>query len=233
MIVKILRNQSANYKVPRSVQQEILGFEASLVDQLGLALDAPSPYNLVPRNAVPVPLPPPSIESAGDATAVGEFTVLVMPRYICTVASSPRFSFQALFEGGKRMVRALDFLHSRAIAHLDVKGGNIFVDQPGQWWLGDFGSARSFASDSNHTVITTTGVYYPYNLCGNKPRPQVDWYMLCVTLCIASVDVKVRTASFQSPVSNSHVRSYVRELDDEGTGLAALLAEMLQKHDSV
>lgn len=132
LIVKILRNQSANYEVPRSVQQEILGFEASLVDQLGLALDAPSPYNLVPRNAVPVPMPPPSIESAGDATAVGEFTVLVMPRYICTVASSLRFSFQALFEGGKRMVRALDFLHSRAIAHLDVKGGNIFVDQPGQ-----------------------------------------------------------------------------------------------------
>ena len=56
--------------------------------------------------------------------------------------------------------------------------------------------------------------------------------MLCVTLCVASVDAKDMIATFGSPVIDSLVRSYVRDLDDEDTGLAALLAEMLQKHDT-
>lgn len=40
------------------------------------------------------------------------------------------------------MTTALNTLHAVRIVHLDVKPGNIFVDMSGDFFLGDFGSAR-------------------------------------------------------------------------------------------
>lgn len=156
-----------------------------------------------------------------------------MLRYVTTVTSSPRLSHAGLVSGGRQVIAALEYMHSKKVAHLDVKGDNVFLDQPGQWWLGDFGSARSFADDSTHTVVTTTRVFYPFDLRGTKPGPYIDWYMLSVMLCLANVDAKHLTSTFGSPVSDKRLRDYVNGLADYGSGLKAVLVDLLGRHDSV
>ncbi|KAL0047618.1 hypothetical protein WJX82_007839 [Trebouxia sp. C0006] len=47
----------------------------------------------------------------------------------------------AIETGGRRMLRALEYIHSKRLVHMEVKGNNIFVDMFGNWWLGDLGSA--------------------------------------------------------------------------------------------
>jgi serine/threonine protein kinase len=178
-----------------------------------------------------VPLVPTKIAAIEDPSAENRtFNAFIMPRFVTTVAQAPSFSHPALVHGGRRMMVALEYMHARSIAHLDIKTDNVFVNQAGEWWLGDFGSARSFASDSTDTVYSTTEPYYPTSILGRKPSPRFDWYMLCVMLCICAADAREAwTEQFGSPVRDSSIRAYVRTL--EGTELGAVLAELLDKHD--
>jgi len=105
---------------------------------------------------------------------------IVMPMYVRTVADSARLWPASLNDGTLRIMQALEHMHGLNLVHMDVKGSNIFIDQGGDWYLGDFGST----CDSGEAVITTTPSFYPNNLCGLPAHPKYDWFMLLVTILI-------------------------------------------------
>jgi serine/threonine protein kinase len=84
------------------------------------------------------------------------------------------------------MIDALEYMHSLDLVHMDVKGSNIFIDQAGDWFLGDFGSTCV----KGETVITSTPSFYPTNLGGVSAYPKYDWFMLLVAILIEMMPKK-------------------------------------------
>jgi hypothetical protein len=228
LMVKLLKVQRDLVGVKDSEQEAALKHEDDMVKILGLA--NPS-VNFVPmrRTTITIPSDPQVVKMV--STAPGNFTALIMPRFITTVARAPLFSHQALADGAVTMIYALEYMHALHIAHLDVKGDNVFVSQEGVWHLGDFGSSRYFKS----AVVTTSSSFYPHRIVGEEAHARFDWYMLCVMLCLASVDVHADlTVMFGSPVRDNLVRDYVEHLAgcEKSKALANVMAELLARHDS-
>ena len=119
------------------------------------------------------------VVNIGDSNGISR-QAIIMPMYVRTVADSARLWPASLIDGSKRMVQALEYMHGLGLVHMDVKGSNIFIDQAGDWYLGDFGSTCNIG----HKVITTTPSFYPTNLCGLPALPKYDWFMLLVTVLI-------------------------------------------------
>ena len=122
-----------------------------------------------------------------------------MPTYVRTVSTSARLWPASLVDGLARMIVALEHMHSLGLVHMDVKehmdslglvrmdvkGSNILIDQAGDWYPGDFGSAR----DVNEAVFTTTPSFYPATpsasaACLRSPSTTGSWFMLLVTILI-------------------------------------------------
>lgn len=90
----------------------------------------------------------------------------------------------------KKVGKALEYVHSKKINHLDIKPANIMVrrsdDNP---ILIDFGLSKQYDSEGNQTSTTPTGIshgYAPmeqYNDGGVREfSPQTDLYSLAATL---------------------------------------------------
>lgn len=90
----------------------------------------------------------------------------------------------------KKVCKALEYIHSKRINHLDIKPANIMVrhcdDNP---ILIDFGLSKQYDSEGNQTSTTPTGIshgYAPmeqYNDGGVREfSPQTDLYSLAATL---------------------------------------------------
>lgn len=109
----------------------------------------------------------------------GTFAALLMPRYLYSIARGPRTQ-KLLAREGRRMVDALLYMHDKEYVHMDVKADNIFVDNTGCWFLGDFGSACKFGT----LVHSTTSIFYPENVLRTIAVPKYDWFMLLVMLLI-------------------------------------------------
>ena len=111
---------------------------------------------------------------------------IIMPTYVRTVADSARLWPASLVDGLARMIAALEHMHSLDLVHMDVKGSNIFIDQAGDWYLGDFGSTCV----KGGTVTTTTPSFYPTKLGGMSAYSKYDWFMLLVTILIEMMPKK-------------------------------------------
>lgn len=89
----------------------------------------------------------------------------------------------------KKVGKALDYVHSKKINHLDVKPANIMVRRSDDYpILIDFGLSKQYDSSGNQTSTTPTGIshgYAPmeqYNDGGVKEfSPQTDLYSLAAT----------------------------------------------------
>mmetsp|Transcript_21654 Transcript_21654/g.31067 ORF Transcript_21654/g.31067 Transcript_21654/m.31067 type:complete len:248 (+) Transcript_21654:353-1096(+) len=112
--------------------------------------------------------------------------VIVMPRYAGTITQSPKFNQNVIVREGKKLLKALKFMHNHNIVHMDVKGDNILLDYNGNWLLGDFGSCR-FIGDS---ILSTTEMFYPSNILCLPAHPCYDYFMLLVVLLIESLEKK-------------------------------------------
>jgi len=118
-------------------------------------------------------------EKKGDAANSIVYAIL-MPRYITTVAKSPKFHVKTLLVQVTKFVETLEYIHSNNIVHLDIKGDNIFIDANGEWFIGDFGSCKRIGD----TVVTTTTLFHWQNIVGKKATPHFDYSMLLVMLLI-------------------------------------------------
>jgi len=76
------------------------------------------------------------------------------------------------------------FLHSVGFAHMDVKPANIFVDQDGQYVLGDLGSIARFDTKSASTMA-----YLPKDKRDRPASAAVDWWMTALTIYDLSIGV--------------------------------------------
>lgn len=104
------------------------------------------------------------------------------------VKSQGRLSFDVALEYITQVARALDYLHSDRLNHLDIKPANIMVRNDGSVALIDFGLAKHYDSSGNQTSTTPAGIsqgYAPleqYNEGGIKDfSPATDTYALAAT----------------------------------------------------
>ncbi|KAL0024674.1 hypothetical protein WJX77_007986 [Trebouxia sp. C0004] len=116
----------------------------------------------------------------------GKYAAIVMPHYCGSVATQVQMSEAAIEAGAQRMLRALEYVHSKGLVHMDVKGDNIFVDMAGDWWLGDLGSAVEVGA----AVQSTTAWFSQKTLKGQPAKTEYDWYMLAVALTAEEVQKK-------------------------------------------
>ncbi|KAL0043055.1 hypothetical protein WJX79_007826 [Trebouxia sp. C0005] len=100
----------------------------------------------------------------------GKYAAIVMPQYCGSVAAQVQMSEAAIEAGARRMLRALEHVHSKELVHTDVKGANIFVDMDGDWWLGDLGSAVEVAA----AVQSTTDWFSQQKLKGQPAKTRYD-----------------------------------------------------------
>lgn len=84
---------------------------------------------------------------------------------------------------GDNIGRALQVCHERQMVHRDVKEGNIFVDNDGDFKLGDFGVATTLEKTQQLVSKKGTPIYMaPEMLLGKEYSFDVDVYALCVVL---------------------------------------------------
>ena len=107
----------------------------------------------------------------------GPITVMpLMPQVLASV--DPIFASQAIYNT-RRILTALEFCHGRAVVHGDVKPSNVFLDDRGAAFLGDFG-VRDFLPDGRrgHTLEYAA----PELLTGEPRSPASDVCAAAVTL---------------------------------------------------
>ncbi len=84
---------------------------------------------------------------------------------------------------GDNIGRALRICHEKQMVHRDVKESNIFVDDDGDFKLGDFGVATTLEKDQGIVSRKGTPVYMaPEMLLDKQYSFDVDIYALCVVL---------------------------------------------------
>ena len=95
---------------------------------------------------------------------------------------------------------ALEYLHSRKMCHLDVKPGNVLINDDGEATLIDFGIAKVFGSDGQaltDSPVTYTTHYAPLEQYQGLQdfSPQTDLYSLGATLYFLVLGQKPPVAS--------------------------------------
>ena len=90
-------------------------------------------------------------------------------------------SQETVIKLGTDLCKALVFCHAKNIIHRDIKPANIFVDEYGNFKLGDFGIARQFDAgryNTNQTMVGTVSYIAPEVYRGEAYTDSVDIYSL-------------------------------------------------------
>ena len=135
-----------------------------------------------------------------------------MPRYVTTLAEMAPLCEVALVDGLKDMIAAIEYVHSRNVVHMDIKGDNIFINGNGKWFLGDFGSCKYELEETT----SFTPYFLPEVPLKSKPLKSYDWYMLGVTIVVQlfKLEWKEKLCSIDTRIVNhSLVLRAAREVE--------------------
>ena len=83
---------------------------------------------------------------------------------------------------GKDLLNALKICHSKNIIHRDIKPENIFVNEFGDYKLGDFGVARIMSHTTNATKTGTPFFMAPEVVNNEKYGKEADIYSLALVM---------------------------------------------------
>ncbi len=108
------------------------------------------------------------------------------------LAQGRRFQYQEIRQIAFAVCGLLGYLHglSPPVLHRDIKPSNIILDEAGQVYLVDFGSARdrllyqSYRDTGQGSTIVGTYGYMPYEQFSGKASPASDIYALGATLAL-------------------------------------------------
>lgn len=180
-------------------------------------------------------------EGGGRRTSL---EVLVMPRFVETLQDPQVRSPECILTQTKRIVGALNYIHEHNRVHMDVKAGNIFVSDSGDWYLGDFGSCVPLDSP----IVSYTEMLYWDILPPPSPaRFEYDWAMLGVCVLIQAKislhknerelvsfdlgELTVVGASERKRVSKEKVFQVTSTVEDEA--LRTLIGRLLNHKDAL
>ena len=86
---------------------------------------------------------------------------------------------------GRKLLSALQYIHSEGVIHLDVKAMNVFIDiNTGAWHLGDFGSCKPIGQK----ITSSTFQFYFEEMAFTPAHPKHDYFMLLMLLLIEGLD---------------------------------------------
>ena len=67
-----------------------------------------------------------SADHGSTGRGPGKYAAIVMPHYCGSAAAQVQMSEAAIESGARRMLRALAYVHSKELVHMDVKVKNLF-----------------------------------------------------------------------------------------------------------
>ncbi|CAL8462729.1 g2262 [Coccomyxa elongata] len=103
-----------------------------------------------------------------------------MRRFVSVLSELPQLSDKLIYEGGLRLVDALERMHAAGRMHCDVKGPNVLLTEKGHWYLGDYGASVKVGEK----VWSCTEQFYPGKSIFTPADPKLDWGMLTVLLLV-------------------------------------------------
>ena len=165
---------------------------------------------------------------------VGVNNILIMPWYTSTLNKHPSNCLDWIALQGRRILNALQYLHSEGYAHMDVKAMNIFVDHANNCFLGDFGSCKPLGKP-----ITSCSISFCWeDVRGQLAHPKYDYFMFLLMMLIECLEDR-RTYTIQfyrdDGVGFASVAKVVEaarsriKLETTPSTLADLLVEVLDK----
>ena len=136
LVIKILPRHDERYKL------SAIGEKGALEDlQLNtFSLEGP----LVRMELIKVGLEGDSARAV--EVGPGEYEALKMRRFVGVLSELPQLSDKLIYEGGLRLVDALERMHAAGRVHCDVKGPNVLLTENGHWYLGDYGASVKVGS---------------------------------------------------------------------------------------
>ena len=151
-----------------------------------------------------------------DVAVKGKWAAIKMKRFFGSLTDLVPVPEHLIQSGFERILDALKAMHSISLVHMDVKSDNVFIDENGEWNLGDFGSTRpSFTK-----IWTYTDVLMPFVLKRNVTViPSMDYVLLCVMIAVEmrkkTRDWKVTLCGDQQKVQIELIKKTLTEIENE------------------
>ena len=119
---------------------------------------------------------------------------------------------------GVSMCSALELIHSNSLLHRDIKPGNIFVSQDGNFKLGDFGMAAGRYSGEENPHAAGTFDYMAPEVCNNLGYDvRADIYSLGLTLYYFANGLRgpYLESVFTAPTRNDKNIAFAKRMKNE------------------
>ncbi|KAJ3110494.1 Serine/threonine-protein kinase Nek3 [Phlyctochytrium bullatum] len=220
-VIKLLRLPEMNTSTPIDQRKDAIEKEVRAATMVYEAqIDG-----LVRAEAVEVTVE----DSSGLGVSRGKHMALRMRHYLCSLDLNGQMSEENIRRGFERMMKALNGLHQLGLVHMDVKSGNIFMDESGVWDLGDFGSART----PDEIVFSWTEMLTPYKIPREcKPIPSMDYVQLCVVVAVElnKLEWKNRLCGKEYTVQPDLIKKCLSEIKDGE--FRKIMSDLFEEHYS-